>query len=271
MPSFEGTADVRGVDTATGERARAEPAGFPDEAFAAIADVDQDYFWFKGRNELITWALARYFPGCSRLLEVGCGTGVVLEAIRASAPELDLVGSDLSPEALRIVRRRVPDAGVLELDAADLSFSAEFDVVCAFDVLEHLDDDADALVRMASAVRPGGGVLVNVPQYAWLWSAADEYGGHRRRYTGSDIESKVRSAGLRVVRSFAWMGLLLPVLALSRIRDRPGKPFDPVRELSVPGWLNRAFEAVLSVERRGIEHGVAPPFGASRFVVGAKP
>ncbi len=255
------------VDGAIASRA----GQFPDEAFESLAAVDSTHFWFRGRNRLIVWALERYFPGAEKLLEVGCGPGVVLSAIRCHFPTMELVGADLSAEALRVAGLRVGDAHLIQLDAETFPFHDQFDVVCAFDVLEHLDDDRGALQKLAAVTRLGGGIIVTVPQYQWLWSAADDYGGHRRRYTKAEIDEKMRDAGFTVVRSTGWMGLLLPIVALSRLRDRKSaERYDPMREFRIPAPVNRAFELLLDLERAGIQQGLTLPFGTSRLVVAQK-
>ena len=244
--------------------------GFPPEAFEHLAALEDDHFWFRSRNRLIVWALGHYFPTAETLLEIGCGTGVVLKAVRSEVPAMRLVGADQSAVAIGIARRRV-EAEYVQFDAVKIPFRAEFDVVCAFDVLEHVDDDQTVLRELAAALHPGGGLLVTVPQHKWLWSAADDYGRHRRRYTKHEIETKIRSAGFAIVRSTGWMATLLPIMALTRVRDRtPARRYDPTRELRLPSALNRSFEAVLGVERVAIQRGLTFPFGASRLVVARK-
>lgn len=244
--------------------------GFPEEAFEHLARFEDGHFWFRSRNRLIVWALERHFPRARRLLEVGSGSGVVLAAIRERFPSLELVGVDRSSNAIRHAAARV-DARFLQLDAGELAFDEEFDVGCAFDVLEHVDDDATALARLAAAIRPGGGLLVTVPQYEWLWSKADDYGGHRRRYTKRELEAKIGYAGFTVIRSTAWVFSLLPLLAVSRVWEaRRRGNYDPRRELDLPKPINRAFEAALNAERLAIAGGVNLPVGSSRLVVAKK-
>lgn len=244
--------------------------GFPQDAFERLSDLEEGHFWFRSRNRLILWALGRYFPHAERLLEIGCGTGFVLTEIRNTFPSMRLVGTDVHADALRIARKRVA-ADLVQLDAQEIDFRDEFDVVCAFDVLEHLDDDSEALRRLAEATRPGGGLLVTVPQYEWLWSPADDYGRHRRRYTKRAIDGKIESAGFTVLRSSAWVATLLPLVALSRLRDRRSRHrYDPGREFRLPAALNRTLELALDTEAAAIRLGVTLPFGTSRLVVGAK-
>jgi trans-aconitate methyltransferase len=245
---------------------------FPDEAFEVLDAAASRHFWFQSRNRLILWALERHFPPPSRVFEVGCGGGIVLEAIGRRYPTVELVGGDASDEALRVAEARLVSAQLVQVDATVLPFREEFDVVFALDVLEHLDDDRKALHALAQATRPGGGIVVTVPQYRWLWSPADDYGGHRRRYTKLEIEKKMHEAGFTVLRSTAWMALLLPVVAVSRLRDRWSRgAYDPNRELDIPPAANSAFRLALDVERRVIAHGVNLPVGTSRLVIGRKP
>ena len=247
---------------------RAFPAG---RGFEHLAALEDGHFWFRSRNRLIVWALERHFPAAKRLLEVGSGSGVVLQALRARYPSLELVGVDQNSEAFQYARARV-DARFLELDTRELSFEEEFDVVCAFDVLEHVDDDDAVLRRLAAATRPGGGLLVTVPQYEWLWSEADDYGRHRRRYTKRVLETKIEAAGFTLVRSTAWVFSLLPVLAVSRFWDnRRRGGYDPRRELELSGPINRMLEAILDAERLAIERGVTLPYGSSRLAIAKKP
>jgi 2-polyprenyl-3-methyl-5-hydroxy-6-metoxy-1,4-benzoquinol methylase len=260
------------VDERTGAVRSRGAEGFPEEAFQHLGALEGHHFWFRSRSRLIVWALERYFPDAARLLEVGCGTGLVLEAIRNRFPATELVGADLSREALLIAGNRVPDSELLQLDAREISFRNEFDVVCALDVLEHIEDDLDVLNRLAAGVRRGGGVLITVPQYEWLWSGADDYGGHRRRYTKREIDEKIGRAGFELLRSTAWVCTLLPFVAVSRFRDRHGgNDYDPRRELRPPRTVNRLFELVLDAEGIAIQRGLTLPFGTSRLVVARKP
>lgn len=242
-------------------------SSFPEEAFEHLADAEEGHFWFRSRNKLVTWALRRYFPAAKTLLEIGCGTGIVLASIRQNFPELRVVGTDLSPSAVHIARRRARTE-VSQLDAREIDFRDEFDVVCAFDVLEHIEDDAEVLARLRRAVVPSGGLLVTVPQYRWLWSPADEYGGHYRRYDKRLIEGTIEQAGFTVMRSTAWVCSLLPLVALSRMWDRRRRSeFDPRRELMPPRIVNRSFERMLDLETASIRSGISLPFGSSRLVV----
>jgi 2-polyprenyl-3-methyl-5-hydroxy-6-metoxy-1,4-benzoquinol methylase len=244
--------------------------GFDPAAFRLLAEIEDESFWFRARNRMILWALERYFPEAGALLEVGCGTGYVLAAISAANPQMRVAGADLYAEGLALARRRVPEAAMYQLDATRIPFVAEWDVVAAFDVLEHVPDDEAFFVGMHTAVRPGGGLLVTVPQHPRLWSAADEYAHHVRRYRRSELLAKVERAGFHVQRVTSFVSLLLPALWLSRVFDRRSDvDFDPGREHASTRWSG-ALERVLDVERQAIVRGMSFPAGGSLLLVATR-
>jgi SAM-dependent methyltransferase len=241
---------------------------FPRGDVEKLSAVEDGHFWFAARNDLIVWTISSYFPDAQTLLEVGCGTGIVLTRVREDLPHLRLTGGDLLPVALDIARDRVPEATFVQIDIRSLPFAGEFDVICALDVLEHVDEDTLAVEQLSRALRPGGGIIVSVPQHMWLWSAADEYGRHRRRYSRRQLVGLLDQAGFDVVRATSSVSLLLPVVALSRVRRRQlTDDYDPFRELALSERVNRALGAVMSAERRLIRRGLSFPLGSSLVVV----
>lgn len=244
--------------------------GFDPDFFEPLAGVEERSFWFQARNRLIVSTMRRCFPDAASFFEIGCGSGIVLAAVRAQFPSLRLVGGELYEEGLAIARRRVPDAELIALDARKLQYENEFDVVGAFDVLEHIDEDELVLAHMVRAVRPGGGVLVLVPQHQWLWSKHDEFVEHRRRYTRKALVAKAARAGIEVLETTSFVTSLLPAMAASRLVDRLRRRTDPIANLE-PGPLNGVFERMLDGERKLIERGISLPFGGSLMLVGRKP
>ena len=244
-----------------------ERAAFPEESFAQLPEQEGRSFWFRSRNELIVWALRTYFPQARTFFELGCGTGVVLAATAQRCPGLAISGGELYEAGLEVARRRLPDVQLHRLDGRRLPFAEEFDVVGCFDVLEHVDEDEQVLAQLRQATKPGGGVLLSVPQHPRLWSAVDEFSRHRRRYTSRDLEAKVERAGFRVVRRTSFVSLLLPVVWLSRVRDRRTTDYDPATEYRLPRLVDALFGGVMAIERRLIASGLSFPAGSSLLVV----
>lgn len=241
--------------------------GFPADAFARLAEIEPGQYWFESRNALIVWAIGRYFPHATSLLEVGCGTGFVLQGVRRAYPSMALTASDAMEGGLEIARRRVPDASFRQEDAQDLDSTDRFDVVCAFDVLEHIVDDERVLRRLHAAAAPGGGLMITVPQHPSLWSRADEFGHHVRRYRRRELVEKIEKAGFELLRVTSFVVVLLPLLAVSRLLERRSTGPLTEREAKPAAAVNKALSALLALERQSIRLGASWPAGGSLLAV----
>jgi SAM-dependent methyltransferase len=241
--------------------------GYPVDAFARLAAVQSGNYWFASRTALIVWALQRYFPEARSFLDVGCGTGFVLAGLHRAFPHVRLAGTDFLEEGLAFARRLVPSATFHRADAQDLAIPDTVDVAGAFDVLEHIEDDTGVLRRMHRLIRPGGGLLIAVPQHRWLWSSADDQAEHVRRYTRRELEDRIRGAGFQVLRTTSFVSLLLPLMALSRWRDARKTRGPEASELVVSPPVNALLTGVLSLERALIKAGVSFPAGGSLLVI----
>ena len=245
--------------------------GFSPEHFASLAGLEARHFWFQARNRLIVGALRRYFPAMRDFLEVGCGTGYVLSAVTQAFPQASISGSEYFAEGLSFAAARVPGAVLCQADARRLPFAEEFDVIGAFDVLEHVAEDEQALCSIRRALRPSGGLVVTVPQHRWLWSRTDEAACHVRRYTRNELAMKITAVGFEVIAVTSFVSLLLPVLLAVRRRSRRSDAvFDPLAELRINPWLNRTLAGVMAVERVFLACGLRFPAGGSLLMVARK-
>ena len=246
--------------------------GFQPHHFAELAHAEAGNFWFRSRNRLIIWALHRFFPGARKFLEIGCGTGFVLSGIAHDNPHLEISGSEIHSAGLNYAANRVRNAALFQMDARDIPFDNEFDVIGAFDVLEHIEEDSQVLLQMFRAISPGGGMIVTVPQHRFLWSQQDEYACHVRRYEPQELQDKVEKAGFRVEGATSFVSLLLPLMFLSRLSKRKGvENYVTTQELRISGLANAALEKVLDLERLMIRGGVSFPMGGSRLLIARKP
>ncbi len=249
----------------------AENDGMDPEDHHRLDRAQEASFWFRARNRLIVDLFDRHFPQARSVMEVGCGSGYVLSGLKAAHPSLALTGSEIFTTGLVYARQRLgPDVALLQMDARAIPFVGSFDLICAFDVLEHIEEDATVLASMGQALRPGGGVLLSVPQHPWLWSQTDEMAFHKRRYRRGELEKKCRVAGFEILRSTSFVSTLLPVMLAQRITQGRRRGYDVHRELTPPPAINRALETVLDVERSAIGAGLSFPVGGSRFVAARK-
>jgi SAM-dependent methyltransferase len=246
--------------------------GFKSCYFSELARLEEGNFWFRSRNQLITWTIENYCPKFLSLLEIGCGTGYVLSGISQRFPRSMLYGSEIFIAGLSFASKRLPSAKFMQMDARKIPFENEFDVIGAFDVLEHIQEDEEVLTQIYAALKPDGLMLLTVPQHAWLWSSMDEYAFHVRRYTSADLHQKIETAGLRVIRSTSFVTTLLPAMMISRLLQKkvPDEQFEATAELKIAPWLNSLFTHLLSAELAFIEKGFNFPVGGSRLVVARK-
>lgn len=247
--------------------------GYDARFFSLLSEIGDDNYWFASRNRLVEWGIRHYAPSAASFFEIGCGSGFVLSALKKTFPDLALSGGELFRQGLLYARRKLPGVTIYQLDAGQLPFSSEFDAIGIFDVLEHLPDDRGALAQIFDALKPGGVLLVTVPQHPFLWSRYDLQSGHARRYTSRSLQKLFAQVGFKADCVTSFVSLLLPLMIVSRIRTHVTRHdhSSGIPEFDIPGSLNRFFTAVMSMERSMIKAGVSFPFGGSLFAVVRKP
>jgi glycosyltransferase involved in cell wall biosynthesis len=132
--------------------------------------------------------------GVTDVLEVGCGQGAVGARL---AQRHRYLGVEPDRQSWEVARRRIAAAGRGEVRnvTVDALGDERFDLVCAFEVLEHIEDDAAALKEWGSRLRPGGWLLLSVPAYQRRYGPADKLVGHFRRYDPDALVALLESCG----------------------------------------------------------------------------
>jgi SAM-dependent methyltransferase len=226
-----------------------------------MAHTEDRHWWFTGRRAILSSLIPRLgLAAQARILEIGCGTGGNL-AMLARFGRVSAMESDAGARALALEKT----GGRFEIRAGrcprEIPFEPRsFDLVCLFDVLEHIDEDAETLQAVARLLLPGRGqALVTVPAYRWLWSAHDEFLHHKRRYTAAELRAKAARAGLRATALSYFNTLLFPLAAAARLLRLEGR--------AVPALpLNALLHALFSAERHVVGR-LALPYGVSLLAV----
>ena len=246
--------------------------GFDPAVFDELARHEAGHFWFEPRSRLLAGLAAGFFPAAARYLEIGCGTGVVLQAMASARSWSRLAGSELHPAGLSHAIRRLGDqAEFVQMDARHIPAREAFDLIGAFDVLEHIAEDENVMQEVHAALVPGGGFIVAVPQHPALWSQADVVAHHVRRYRRGELERKLRSAQFEILFSSSYASVVLPLMAASRFRSRRAMADKiVVHELAVHPVLNAILRSALNVEVGLTLKGLGWPVGGSRIVVARK-
>jgi SAM-dependent methyltransferase len=254
-----------------------EPEGYDLEAFDYLIQVEDEHFWFVSRNSLIQWLVGRFAPDAQRGLEIGCGTGYVLSSLRHALPFSRLAGSELHSRGLIHARNRHREAvELVQMDARHSYLADALDLVGAFDVLEHIPGDEAVLREIARMLRPGGTLIATVPQHPWMWSNADDFAMHQRRYRRGELASKAKVADLEPIYETSFVVLPFPMMmasrALDRFRRKPNTMQEQLgMEFEISPWLNKALLGLLKIEHVLRRAGVPLPFGGSQVLVARKP
>jgi SAM-dependent methyltransferase len=192
-------------------------------------------------------------PG-PEVLDAGAGQGTL--SAKLAALGFEVTSSDASPTAVAVLREHAPGP-VIEADVTSLPFESQsFDAAVLGEVLEHVEDDRDALEEIARVLRPRGVLALSVPANPKLYGRSDVWAGHVRRYTRPALIDACTSAGFVVERCLGWG---FPVARLyhrhvyERYLDRRG-PAPPARRQQP---LVRLLGGLLQLDRLfvGVERG----------------
>jgi SAM-dependent methyltransferase len=232
-----------------------------------MADLDERHWWYRARREVLAALIRRRArpPKGGKLLEIGCGTGHNL-AMLGEFGDVDALELDASARAFaeRRLGRPVMSAPLPELRGVAGQY---YDLIGAFDVIEHVADDRAALASIATRLKPGGRLVMTVPAHQWMWSAHDDVNHHQRRYSKRALKRLVEGSPLKLEAIGYFNSLLFPLAVAERLASRAsGKEHS---NLSLPpAPVNYLFERAFAAERGLIGRVPLPP-GLSLFAVGS--
>lgn len=203
-----------------------------------LTALEDKHWWYAERRHILGKMLKGRTPG--RALDIGAAGGGNTRVLRDMGWQASPL--EYGPEGAEVCHER--GLPVMRADATMLPLAdASLDVVTAFDVLEHLEDD-DACVREVRRVlKPGGAFLVAVPCDPKLWSAHDDAVDHVRRYTRQTLHEVLERDGMQLVSMTSWMVLLRPVVKMHR-KKSSGSDLDDMHPV-----VNLGLKAIVAAER----------------------
>ena len=229
--------------------------------------VTSDHFWIEWRFNIIRKYASIIASNTSKILEIGCGNGVVLKQFNEQLNK-SVDGCDLNLYALNMIKDVPGKKYVYNIYDLDKQLVNQYDTVILLDVVEHIGNDVEFLKTASKHLKPGGHVLINVPALQSLFSRYDTQAGHQRRYNKKSLRSLCNNAGLDLVGLEYWGLSLLPMafirkfillaVAQDKIIETGFKPPAP--------WMHKVFKFMMRIETKLFKS----PFLGSSLVMVAK-
>lgn len=233
------------------------------------AQVEATHWWFVVRRRLFESIIhSLELAKDASILDIGTSTGTNLRMLRDSG-YVNVRGLDMHEEAIRWCASK----GLGQVDQGDIcnipSESNVYDLVMATDIIEHVDDDLQALREVLRVLKPGAKALITVPAFQSLWGLQDTVSHHKRRYSRKNLIEKLTHSGMKVEQCFYFNYLLFVPIWIARQAIRVFKPkIYSENELNSP-LINRLLVWLFSLDVLTARK-LKPPFGVSILAVIAK-
>lgn len=208
---------------------------------------EDEHWWFKSRRHILKEVI-KSLPRNQNLtiLEAGCGTGGNLKMLRDFG-KLYACEMDDNARGIASARGVCPVSfGVLP---GNVQFDSQFDLVCLFDVLEHVQEDKESIRELSKQLRNGGSLLITVPAHQFLWSSHDIYLHHKRRYSMETIKHLVEQEGLTIRYLSYFNTFLFPCVVGYRLLNKVLR-FGMQSDNGTPSrFVNKVLYFIFSSER----------------------
>jgi SAM-dependent methyltransferase len=237
--------------------------------YAVEAEVEASHWWFVARRRLLANLIARQqIPTDARVLDIGTSTGTNLRLLKDLGFS-NRRGLDLSDDAIRWCAEkglgRVEKGDVCMLPFGD----GEFQLVLATDIIEHVDDDLQAVKEIRRVLVPGGTAIISVPAFQSLWGLQDDVSHHKRRYLKQKFLDLIGRGGLACREGFYFNYLLfVPIWAARQLIRLLKMKLESENQLNAP-MLNRILTWIFMLDVNTARI-VRPPFGVSIMVVAVR-
>jgi len=233
--------------------------------------IEETHWWFQARKEIIKTLLNKYHkknPG-DQILDVGCGTGMMSRELMQYG---QVWGLDNDSAALEYSRKKAEGARFILGSLPDDMPARRFKLITLLDVLEHIENDGEALQKLEQSLEGGGTLLITVPAYRFLWSSHDDINQHKRRYTIGELREKIEGANLKIKKISYYNTFLFPAVVAAKKTINTlysGKKKAHFGMVSPSPLINAPLKPIFTLEKYFLPH-INFPFGISIIAVASK-
>ncbi|MDH5721462.1 MAG: class I SAM-dependent methyltransferase [Spirochaetia bacterium] len=204
--------------------------------------AEKKHFWFISRLERIIGVFNNYISIENSILEIGCGTAMIAQALKEKGYNIDI--SDLHRKSLQYAKQKGIEKRY-QFNLFNAPFESEYDVIAMFDVFEHIDDDIKAMKNIFKILKPEGWIILTVPAHMFLWNREDRISHHKRRYNKKRLKAILKQAGFQIVYSRYIFQLIMPLLLLRKILKPDSKNEVSREEYLKSKSINRFVNSIL--------------------------
>jgi len=236
---------------------------------------EREHWWFRARESILRDQMERLIsegriPARPRILNIGAATGRSSEWLGELG---DVVSLEYDADCCRLTRERT-GLDIVEGTILDLPWESEsFDVVCAFDVIEHVEDDVGGVAEMKRVCRKDGILFVTVPASPLLWSEHDEINHHFRRYRMQELKALFK--GCDVLLGTGFNSVLFAPIAVHRVVRRLADRLSQSRNRPLQSDFSRSqfpvldglLETLFRSESLWLSRGIGLPWGVSAMII----
>lgn len=234
--------------------------------YKTIYKTESGHWWYKTRRTIIRNFIEKYRAGFGdeiKILDVGCGTGLLLKETESLGT---CYGIDVSQKAIDFCKKRGIN-NVQVADAVRIPYPDNtFDVAVALDVVEHIENDEEAVREIYRVLKPRGIAIITAPAFMFLWGITDVVSYHLRRYTLPELREKIENGNFSIIRSSYFNTFLFPFIALVRLVVRCFRIPIKSENSEGKGLINFVLFIIFYAESMLLRY-INFPFGVSVIVI----
>ncbi len=234
-------------------------------AFEEMLALEEKHWWFLARKKIINSLINKYLTTkMSKILEIGIGSGLNLKWLKNYGTKL--TGVDSSTLAITAATNKILGTRLFQCSFPDCDLKEKFDLICLFDVLEHIKEEPEAMKKLSELLTEGGKIILTVPAYNFLFSRHDVVNHHQRRYTKKSLKKLITQHPELKIEFLSYFNFFLaPFIITLRLIKKFQKSKSSDTALPPP-WLNNILEKIFSSETKLLKN-FSLPWGISLICI----